>query len=131
VAQRAVLALDLLPHLEAAAKERQREHGGTAPGITSSDSGPSESGRADQKAAELVGVGRTTVTAMGRSRPEVYQLVHLTASRVGPGRVTRRRGRRTNPPHAAATARTEMCGPSRLASAPSRARDASDATAPA
>jgi hypothetical protein len=61
-AQRAALAVDLLPHLEAEAKERQREHGGTAPGKPS-DNTSSDGGRSDAKAAELVGVGRSTVAA--------------------------------------------------------------------
>lgn len=58
--QRAALALDLLPALEAEAKERQLsglQHVGDSLVSPETD----ERGRADAKAAELVGVGRSTV----------------------------------------------------------------------
>lgn len=55
-AQRAVLALDLLPRLEAEARERQGERHDIRPGADES-----LAGRADEKAAALVGVGRTSV----------------------------------------------------------------------
>lgn len=56
-AQRAALALDLLPHLEEEARERSGVRTDLRP---ETDTG-SDFGRADAKAAELVGVGRTTV----------------------------------------------------------------------
>lgn len=55
--QRAALALDLLPRLEDEAKHRQ----GTRTDLRPEADGSSERGRADEKAAALVGVGRTTV----------------------------------------------------------------------
>lgn len=70
--QRAALALDLLPKLEAEARERQREHGGTAPGRMADTS--SDNGRSDEKAAELVGIGRSAVAyakAIQNKKPEV------------------------------------------------------------
>lgn len=59
--QRAALALDLLPRLEKEARERQASHG-AAPGKPAQNT-PSDPGRSDEKAAELVGVGRSTVAA--------------------------------------------------------------------
>lgn len=61
VAQRAALALDLLPRLEVEARERQALAGGASPGPIESAS--SSVGRSDEKAAALVGVGRSTVAA--------------------------------------------------------------------
>lgn len=55
--QKAALALDLLPRLEEEARERQ----GTRTDIRPVSDGSSEAGRADEKAAQLVGVGRSTV----------------------------------------------------------------------
>lgn len=57
--QRAALALDLLPRLEDEARERQAFHG-AAPGKPAQNT-PSDSGRSDEKAAALVGIGRSTV----------------------------------------------------------------------
>ena len=66
-AQRAVLALDLLPRLEEEAKERQREAGGG--GGTGRAGGDNRTltpeteeakGEAAERAAEMVGLGRTT-----------------------------------------------------------------------
>jgi hypothetical protein len=55
-AQRAALALDLLPRLEAEARERML--------AGKADPSPeSDEGRSDAKAADLVGVGRSTVAA--------------------------------------------------------------------
>lgn len=59
-AQRAALALDLLPRLEEEARERQSLAGGANPGPLSPETDEAK-GRADEKAAALVGVGRTTV----------------------------------------------------------------------
>lgn len=56
--QRAALALDLLPHLEGEAKERQR---GGQGGVLLSPETDEAKGRAVEKAADLVGVGRSTV----------------------------------------------------------------------
>lgn len=57
--QRAALALDLLPKLEAEAHERMHT---ASPGVRGGTAiGSSEIGRSDEKAAELVGVGRSTV----------------------------------------------------------------------
>lgn len=58
-AQRAALALDLLPHLEEEARERQGARTDIEP---SSDNG-GKFGEATEKAADLVGVGRSTVAA--------------------------------------------------------------------
>jgi hypothetical protein len=61
-AQRAALALDLLPRLEAEAKEREREAGRRfGKGRPETDDPIAGTGRADEKAAELAGVGRSTV----------------------------------------------------------------------
>lgn len=61
-AQRAALALDLLPHLEAEAEKRRMaglKRGDEQPVSPETD----ERGRSDEKAADLVGVGRSTVAA--------------------------------------------------------------------
>lgn len=62
LAQRAALALDLLPHLEAEAKERMSEGGKGTP-IPEYLQGESA-----EKAADLVGVGRSTVAAIASRR---------------------------------------------------------------
>lgn len=54
-AQRAALALDLLPRLEEEARERSGARTDLRP--------LSDAGRSDEKAAALVGVGRSTVAA--------------------------------------------------------------------
>ena len=62
VGQRAALAIDLLPHLEQEAKERKAQAAGQPQGVKSHrPKTDEESGRSDEKTAELVGVGRTTV----------------------------------------------------------------------
>ena len=61
VAQRAALALDLLPRLEAEAKERQSLAGGATPGALSPETDEALAGRADEKAAAMVGIGRSSV----------------------------------------------------------------------
>lgn len=69
-AQRAALALDLLPHLEAEAKERQ----GARTDLGNIPPRAEESGEAAEKAATLVGVGRSTVAAakaIQKRAPEV------------------------------------------------------------
>ena len=63
VAQRAALALDLLPRLEAEARERMAEGGreyGRGKGSPETDT-PIAEGRADEKAAAMVGIGRSSV----------------------------------------------------------------------
>lgn len=69
--QRAALALDLLPHLEDEARERQK---GGQGGVLLSPETDEAKGRADEKAAELVGVGRSTVAtakAIQKREPEL------------------------------------------------------------
>lgn len=61
-AQRAALALDLLPKLEEEARERQEALGRTH-GTLSPETDEGSTGRSDEKAAALVGVGRSTVAA--------------------------------------------------------------------
>jgi len=76
-AQRAALALDLLPKLEEEAHERQRQAGGGT-GRAGGDSRTlspktDEAFRSDEKAAALVGVGRSTIAsakAIQRRDPE-------------------------------------------------------------
>lgn len=58
-AQRAALALDLLPRLEEEAKDRQRLSQGR--GVKGSPETDDLKGRSDEQAADLVGVGRSTV----------------------------------------------------------------------
>lgn len=73
--QKAALALDLLPALEAEAKEREREAGRRfGKGSPETDDPIADAGRSDEKAAELVGVGRTTVAttkAIQQRDPEI------------------------------------------------------------
>lgn len=72
IAQRAAIAFDLLPQLEAEAKERQRLSQG--PGKKGSPIADDLSGRSDAKAAEMVGVGRTAVAtakAVAKRNPAV------------------------------------------------------------
>ena len=76
-AQRAALALDLLPRLEEEARERQREAGGAQPGPLRPETDEAK-GRADEKAAALVGVGRSTVAAAKaiQQRDETGEIVN-------------------------------------------------------
>lgn len=79
--QRAALALEILPEYEERAKQRQREHGGTAPGRsadTEGKSAPSESGRAVDAAAARLGVSASYVKRVRKLReldPEVFERV--------------------------------------------------------
>lgn len=72
-AQRAALAVELLPHLEAEARERQiasLKQGNEQPVSPETD----ERGRSDEKAADMLGVGRTTVAyakAINNRAPDV------------------------------------------------------------
>lgn len=101
ISQRAAIAAELLPVLEAEAKERQRQHGGTAPGRTKTDgakvrgvSGASaaddaageqpkdgEAGKgskASEAAAEMAGVSARsieTAKALKKSNPALFQEV--------------------------------------------------------
>lgn len=78
-AQRAALAVDLLPHLEDEARQRQYEgqvKGGHARHDPASvqDRTQADAGRSDAKAAEIVGVGRSTVAhakAIQKRAPDV------------------------------------------------------------
>lgn len=73
VAQRAALALDLLPQLEAEARERQSAAGGAIPGALPPETEEAK-GEATEKAADLVGVGRTSVAtakAIQKIDPEI------------------------------------------------------------
>jgi len=60
IAQRAALALDLLPKLEEEARERQSLAGGSDPGPLPPETEEAR-GEATEKAAALVGVGHSTV----------------------------------------------------------------------
>jgi len=79
--QRACVAVELLPELSKAAKERQREHGGTAPGQkknTSGENAGSDSGDSRDQAAALVGVGANYVSAAKKLKdeePEAFETV--------------------------------------------------------
>lgn len=78
--QRALIAQDALPHLEAEAKERQRAHGGTAPGRrnTPSINGVSVPRSAAEDAAALVGVSSSYVHMaknLMRDQPESVEAV--------------------------------------------------------
>src|SRR4030042_4485932 len=60
--QKAIVALNILPWLEKEAKERQVEHGNTAPGRTKTLSPKLDEvkeGRSDTKAGQMVGVGHS------------------------------------------------------------------------
>lgn len=56
--QREAIAVEILPRLENEAKERQRQHGGTAPGRgkTLGEQVPQVKGKATERAGELLGV---------------------------------------------------------------------------
>lgn len=76
--QLAFVALELEPMYTAAAKERQREHGGTAPGITFSSARQSEPIHAAVKAAAAVGSAASTVyqaKAVARDAPDLAEKV--------------------------------------------------------
>lgn len=71
IAQRAALAVALLPHLEAEAKARQGARTDIRP-----ETDECSSGRSDEKAAEIVGVGRSTIAAVKaiqKRDPEVVE----------------------------------------------------------
>jgi len=76
-AQKVKAAVAMLPHLEAEAKERQREHGGTAPGKSLTQNiAEVNKGEAREKAAELVGINRQYISdgkKMERENPDVYK----------------------------------------------------------
>jgi len=75
IAQRAALALDLLPKLEEEARERQAAAGGDHPGALPPEMEEAK-GEATEKAAALVGVGRSTVAhakAIANRDPEVVE----------------------------------------------------------
>jgi hypothetical protein len=82
IGQKAALAVALKPEFEAQARDRQRVHGGTAPGResqnTSGKSATSDFGASRDKAAAAVGVsGRTVQDAehVKESAPEIFEEV--------------------------------------------------------
>ena len=83
VGQRATAALALLDYEREQAKERQREHGGTAPGRASNTGGQSptsvrEATKAAAKAGEKLGVSRTSVeraSRLAKERPDLLDKV--------------------------------------------------------
>lgn len=82
---KAVIAVGAKPFFEAEAKERQREHGGTAPGVPKTvgdtvtpSEGRDESGRAIAQAAKAAHVGVTSAKRMdrvARDSPETFEAV--------------------------------------------------------
>jgi hypothetical protein len=89
--RRAALALDLLPHLEAEAKEREREAGRRfGKGSPKTDDPIEDAGRSDEKAADLVVPVPTPEPGpiTGPARPEQPQ------EPAPPGRAWRRQGDR-------------------------------------
>lgn len=87
--QRAMLAARALPLYEAPAKERQKEHGGTAPGVSKTlvanlpEVMPAETTRARTEAAEAFGVSPRSVQSakavVTRGTPELVQAVESGA----------------------------------------------------
>jgi len=80
--QRATCAVETLPLLEEEAKQRQREHGGTAPGrkrtLTQKIAEVKGSGEARQQAASLFGTNRQYVSEANKLKeesPEVFEKV--------------------------------------------------------
>jgi len=67
------VAVELLPELKKAAKERQRVHGGTSPGKAANTGGNnaiSDSGKARDQAAKLVGVSPRYVSDAAKLKDE-------------------------------------------------------------
>lgn len=79
--QRAAVAVELLPELKKAAKERQRDHGGTAPGRAADTCGKnatSVSGKSRDQVAAIVGVGARYVSdaaKLKKESPEAFRAV--------------------------------------------------------
>jgi hypothetical protein len=80
--QRATVAAEMLPMLEKEAKERQRRHGGTAPGRKATPGqkvdGVNGQGRAADGAAKIAGTNRQYVTVAKRlmeERPDLFEQV--------------------------------------------------------
>jgi hypothetical protein len=79
--QRAAIAVDLLPHLEAEARERQREHGDTAPGRarTLTEKIPEVSdGEAREHAAKIMKVNPHYISeakTLSQEAPELFSAV--------------------------------------------------------
>lgn len=112
--QKALIAKAAMPHFKEAAKERQREHAGTAPGQPSNTSGiparsVSASGNlARDEAAKEVGVSGRTVAQLERVEredPELYEKVvsgevSVSAAdeeiRHRPGAAPKRKGQHAN-----------------------------------
>lgn len=81
--QRAVIAVQLLPEFAAEAKERQRQHGGTAPGKPKSLSAPVREvtgGKAAQVAADAAGVSPTYIEYAAKLKAEAPGLFDLVRS---------------------------------------------------
>jgi hypothetical protein len=77
-AQKAALALDLLPQLEQEAKERQRLSKGPGKKVSRSKETFSDTGTSTAKAAELVGIGHSSVEttkSIQRRDPKVIDLM--------------------------------------------------------
>jgi hypothetical protein len=75
--QAAACAVEALPLLEKEAKERQREHGGTAPGKTATVRPKMDevSGRSDAQAAKVFNVSRGYVADAKALKVKVAELV--------------------------------------------------------
>jgi len=73
--QKAAIAVAIIPMLAAEAKERQREHGGTAPGKKSLDQNSVQVfPRANVQAADVVGISHDTVAKMKKLTEEAPEL---------------------------------------------------------
>ena len=92
--QRAMAATDMLPMLEAEAKDRQRGHAGTAPGNAADTSGTNTGSEGDARdhAAEMFDVSPRYVSdakAIASERPELAQEIRdgekTIVSHQGPG----------------------------------------------
>lgn len=68
--QKACVAVELMPELEREAKERQRNHGGTAPGKPSNTSGKNSGSESRDEAATTVGVNPRYVSDAKRIKEE-------------------------------------------------------------
>lgn len=76
--QRAAVAVELLPELQKAAKERQKEHGGTAPGRKNTSPKNGGSVESTKQAAALVGVSHGYVSDAQKLKtesPKAFQAV--------------------------------------------------------
>ena len=117
--QRAAAAAEMLPMLEREAKERQRTHGGTAPGRkTLGQKADGVKGKASQQAARLAGTNRQYVAEAKRIReqaPDLFEQVRDGKLRVAQAREElKRRVRNAEAREAAqAAAREQPAGATR------------------